>query len=391
MESVVLFVGDRKFLREGDCTYTTGSKGVETGHGLVHYFKKVVVIGRVGQSVGVGKKTLLEECNIEYKLLPNLSGPVNRIKNLSQVKKALQERISQVSHVVVRLPSELGYEALKLALKSHKPAAVIIGGCAYDAYRTHGSLMGKLYAPIAFLRCRAAVRSASWVSYVTTHFLQCRYPAQAAAKTVAISDVNIDLVDVDRFDLRLKRVSSGMPPPLKIGTIGTLATRYKGIDVAIAALKKISNRLPPFEYHILGGGDPSSLRQLAERLGVGGQVFFDGILSSKEEVSGWLDSIDIYLQPSLTEGLPRATIEAMARGCPVLASNVGGMPELLDASMLHAPGDVGKLAADLMHLVNMQKLDTVCVDNREKAIGYSMELLAIKRDDFWLAFSGAKG
>ena len=54
--------------------------------------------------------------------------------------------------------------------------------------------------------------------------------------------------------------------------------------------------------------------------------------------------MDIYIQPSLTEGLPRALLEAMGRGCPAIASQVGGISELLEASCLHRPGDAEGLA-----------------------------------------------
>jgi len=61
----------------------------------------------------------------------------------------------------------------------------------------------------------------------------------------------------------------------------------------------------------------------------------------------WLDEIDIYLQPSLAEGLPRSLIEALSRGCPIIASRCGGIPELLDDECLIRPGVVSELRDQL--------------------------------------------
>ena len=53
----------------------------------------------------------------------------------------------------------------------------------------------------------------------------------------------------------------------------------------------------------------------------------------EDKVFEWLDTIDLYVQPSLTEGMPRAAIEAMSRGCPVVVSDVGGLKNLVDKNI----------------------------------------------------------
>jgi glycosyltransferase involved in cell wall biosynthesis len=61
-------------------------------------------------------------------------------------------------------------------------------------------------------------------------------------------------------------------------------------------------------------------------------VFFGSL--PHDEVFDWLDTIDIYVQPSKQEGLPRAQIEAMSRGVPSFGSKAGGIPELLDREFI---------------------------------------------------------
>ena len=74
---------------------------------------------------------------------------------------------------------------------------------------------------------------------------------------------------------------------------------------------------------------------------------FNGVLPSGQPVLNWLDDIDIYVQPSFQEGLPRALVEAMSGGRPAFASTTGGIPELLPADCLHCPGDAARLGASI--------------------------------------------
>ena len=62
-------------------------------------------------------------------------------------------------------------------------------------------------------------------------------------------------------------------------------------------------------------------------------------------MNAWLDAVDLYVQPSRQEGLPRGTLEAMSRACPALGSTAGGLPELLEPECLHKPGDAAGLGA----------------------------------------------
>src|ERR1035438_3467946 len=77
------------------------------------------------------------------------------------------------------------------------------------------------------------------------------------------------------------------------------------------------------------------------------------------KVTDWLRAIDIFVLPSLSEALSNALMEAMACGCPVVASNVGGNPELVrngETGLLFEPGDAASLAAALQIFVENEPL-----------------------------------
>ncbi|GAB3976194.1 glycosyltransferase family 4 protein [Plantactinospora veratri] len=81
--------------------------------------------------------------------------------------------------------------------------------------------------------------------------------------------------------------------------------------------------------HLGDGRYRPRLERLATDLGVRRQVHFTGTISAATEVRRQLDAADLFVMPSRTEGLPKALIEAMARGLPAVATSVGGIPELL--------------------------------------------------------------
>lgn len=177
--------------------------------------------------------------------------------------------------------------------------------------------------------------------------------------------------------------------PIRLGLIGTLKTRYKGIQTVFQALAKIQDSLSFIEFHVLGPGDTSPWVREAEAYGIDSVVRFDGTLPPGEKVMRWLDSIDIYLQPSFKEGLPRALIEAMSRGCPAIASNCAGIPELLSADCLIDPGDSNRLA----QLVKTACSDiewrrTQAINNFNESAKYSSDFLMEKRISFWRELAG---
>jgi glycosyltransferase involved in cell wall biosynthesis len=126
------------------------------------------------------------------------------------------------------------------------------------------------------------------------------------------------------------------------------------------------------------------LLQLASRLDVSSRVKFAGHAASPEAVGAYLDSADLFVLPSRVEGLPRALIEAMARGLPCIGSRVGGVPELLPDEDLVDPGSVGQLVAKIIEMTSSpERLREAAIRNYEAAKEYREDVLASKRREFY--------
>jgi len=131
--------------------------------------------------------------------------------------------------------------------------------------------------------------------------------------------------------------------------------RSKGVEIMLEAATMLLRKRSGIRFLLVGGGDElPRYRQFAIDLGIAEAVTFTGILSNPTEV-GVFDASDIYCQPSIwQEACPLAVLEAMSFKLPVIASDTGGLPELvLDGwnGILVPVNDSGKLCAALDELV----------------------------------------
>ena len=248
--------------------------------------------------------------------------------------RRLEEAIRNCDGLIIRLPSFLGSKCVEIARKYRKPYALELVGCPWDSLWNHG-LTGKVLAPYLYLKTKAQVRQATDVLYVTNEFLQRRYPTKG--NQVGCSDVELQQSEVPALR------TPAEPKKLKLGTLGVINLKYKGHATVLQAMKLLRQQGYDLEYQIVGPGDQSMLEDCALQNGVQDQVHFLGSMDH-DKIFSWLDTIDVYIQPSLTEGMPRALIEAMSRSCPCVGSNAGGIPELLDKNYIFPKGNPKALA-----------------------------------------------
>jgi glycosyltransferase involved in cell wall biosynthesis len=144
--------------------------------------------------------------------------------------------------------------------------------------------------------------------------------------------------------------------PVDVPLIGTVANLFprKGYEVMLRAMPAVLAAYPNVHYVIIGHGDAGyerNLRSLVGTLGVERAVHFVGF---QEEVYSCLAAIDVYVHPAIMEGFGIALLEAMAMEKPVVASRVGGVPEVVEeevTGLLVPPGDPEALTLALVRLL----------------------------------------
>lgn len=383
----LLFVHDHVFKFKGEIYYSSGGFPSSVWARYLLFFDSLTVVGRNGGVLSDEGKgcTVTSTHGVSFSLLPSMSNLNSLLFSNKETNSACQDLVAKHDAVVARVPSRLGTLFVKEAIKQKKPYAVEVVACPWDALWNYGNWQAKAVAPFAFLNLRRIVRNSSHTLYVTERFLQGRYPS-LARRTVACSNVKIPEVSADVIACRIAKIID-TSKPVVFGLIGNYSSRYKGIDVAIRALAKANAYLPGWEFQILGKGDSARYKQLACDLGISDKVKFVGGLAAGQPVFQWLDSVDIYLHPSRVEGVPRALVEAMSRGCPAIASSVGGIPELLPAAVLHPAGDVRRLAALIEAAIAPGFMKKYAVRNWERAKDFRSERLDAVRNEFLSAFA----
>lgn len=148
--------------------------------------------------------------------------------------------------------------------------------------------------------------------------------------------------------------SSGREPiDGKVVCLGRLS-RSKGTPELIRAFAAISARHPEATLHLAGDGDTRTVEDDCAALGIAGRVHLPGWVRG-EAKEALLRSAAIYVLPSHVEGLPMGVLEAMARGVPVVASSVGGVPDAVRDGrdgLLVAVDDVESLSVALDRLLS---------------------------------------
>jgi sugar transferase (PEP-CTERM/EpsH1 system associated) len=164
-------------------------------------------------------------------------------------------------------------------------------------------------------------------------------------------------VDTQRFrprgDAELTGMPAGFDAPtvVRIGTVGRIQA-VKDQATLVRAVATLVGRRPDLRAHtrllVIGDGPLlATLRRLVESLGLSDLAWLPG---ASDRVPDLMRMLDLFVLPSLNEGVSNTILEAMASGVPVLASRVGGNPELLAngaAGSLFEAGDVSGLAAML--------------------------------------------
>ena len=102
-----------------------------------------------------------------------------------------------------------------------------------------------------------------------------------------------------------------------------------------------------------------------------------------EEVFKILDEVDIYIQPSLQEGLPRSVIEAMSRGCPVIGARTAGIPELIAPECVVKRKSVSEIAQAVCRIANPDKMAELAKQNFENAKDYLDSVLSERRNNYY--------
>jgi glycosyltransferase involved in cell wall biosynthesis len=310
--------------------------------------------------------------------LPYFVGSVGFMRSYPALRHEIRKALEQTEAVMLRLPCAIGGEVQRM-LAPTQPYGVEVVADPYDTFSPN-AVKHPLRPLLRWWFTHALRRhcaNACAVAYVTEQALQRRYPPAQGAFTTHFSSINL----LNPAIAPAPRQSFNPASSAVLIFVGTLDQLYKAPDILIRAVGNCLQRGFNLQLNILGDGRyRSELEQLVVRLGLTRQIRFLGHLSTDSMIREYLDQADLFVLPSRQEGVPRAMIEAMARGLPCIGSIVGGIPELLTAEDMVPPGDVTALANKICEVLEQpQRLLHMSVRNLEKAKTYSDDVLRQRR------------
>ena len=381
----VLVTTEERFVRCPDCKIWSGGSGSYSfWTRYLDVFDGVGVLARVIDNPAPPPRwKLANGPGVAFHVLPYAIGPSGHARELFSMRRAIKHILNRSDALILRAFSAIAPH-IEQQLSPLRPFGIELVGDPHDVFGP-----GSLDHPMRpFLRwyftrqLKRQCRKACAIAYVTREALQRRYRAAADAFSTHYSSIELP---EEAFSVA-PRIFPSPLRSVRIVTLGSLERPYKGVDVLIHAIALCRSAHPSLEIELKVVGDGRcrpALQQRTERLGLTQQIAFLGQLPSGCAVRDELDASDLFALASRTEGLPRAMIEAMARGLPCIGSSAGGIPELLSADEM-VPRDDSEALASLIHQVvtEPRRMDEMSARNVFKAREYQDHRLARRRRQF---------
>jgi len=212
--------------------------------------------------------------------------------------------------------------------------------------------------------------------------------------TVIRNGIEIERFERPRGRCRL-REDLGIPPDARLVGVIARIDAVKGLEFFVEAVAKVARSIPDARFVIVGDSFPTeehqayhaSLKRSIRALGLAQTVYLAG---SRSDVPEILADLSLLVLPSLSEGSPNVILESMAAGVPVVASNVGGIPEIIEdgvSGLLVPPRDPRRLSSAMQRVLREHEF-AKCLSAAGKETvraRFSVERMARLTEEHYLA------
>lgn len=331
-----------------------------------HFFDEIYIVARDGAKKNDFVDFDLDKTYIKTVKAVTSLGGLARIFN---TKKQIEKAVSKCDAVYCRGTN--GILAQLSAEKFKKKHVTFVGGCVYESMKSVGKFSYGIFAPLMKTFFKKSIKRSQGVIYCA-RYLKDIYDTKG--KSFYWTEVSIERCPENKLKDRLIRIQNNKL--LKVCLIGQIINNVKGIDTAIKALPLMNANV---SLYILGTGDAEQWIKLAEKYRVSERVVFCKAIKGGKDVLNWIDGMDICIQPSRTEGLPKSSIEAESRGCPLVSSGVGGLSEITKKELIHYKEDNKTLAKLINRLVDdrdyMRKMAEFSIETAENYLPKVLDLV----------------
>jgi glycosyltransferase involved in cell wall biosynthesis len=298
-----------------------------------------------------GKQSQLEEWGYDGICLANSKKKLRRFRPsvVFQLARIMKERGIDIVHCQRHKPTVYGTLAACMPSKNPKVISHVHGLNRTRSYRR------KLLNTALFRRISRIIA----VSDAVREDILISFKSLATKVVTIYNGIDVKPFVDSKLTREAARIRLGLPDKeaFVYGTVGRLV-ETKGLGILFKAFVAVYEKYPESWFILAGKGRlEAELRSLAAELNIHERVLF---LGYRTDIPDVLKAYDVFVLPSIAEGHPGALLEAMATGVPVIASRVGGVPEILNspaAGTMVSPSSVDELADAMERLYNMVEVE----------------------------------
>jgi len=352
-------------------------------------FDKVYVVARVSNMQPPEGKKVASGENVEFLELPSFRGPWQYVFNFRLINRLVKTYVEMCGVAIFRIPGATANIMCKKYSKTEKPFAIEVIADPWESF-SKGTIVSITRPIIRVLWTKFVARmclQANGVAYVTKEYLQKKYPSN---KMLNPGDDNY--FDTYYSSVELKDDSFGKPKKY-VGkkhfvishVANTFASYGKGHTILMKALKLVRER--GYEVNVVFIGDGplmQKFKKLSRELAIDKYVCFLGRLPNGDVVRDELEKTDLFVFPTVSEGMPRVLLEAMSVGLPCISSPVGGITEIINKEYLIRYDDYDGYANKIISLISdPEVMENLSRYNISVARNYSNSILSERRRIFY--------
>lgn len=374
-------VGTR-YLKKGNQYYTYTSYHSDMWKECLEVFDEVVVADKCSEAreIPAAQKPVLVD-GVSFVEFPKCQGLLSIIKDIGKMFWAAKKAVKKADIWNLHAP-DIGSFCLWFWARVYKvPYMVELRGdqSMLPGYlKLRGVKFPRIVARI--MRCVMWLQQSHPLFFIgVSKSLVDGFPARSGCPEIVLSD---NRIPEDFYGSpRTWQDGSSCRTIICVGRVEAQKNPF-GTMKALAKLDK--DGFKDWKFVWLGNGPfLEKTKLLADELGISEKVSMMGFVPW-DNVFNILDSADLFLLNSVSEGLPRALVEGMARGLPAIGTNAGGIPELLNSEDIVPMTEDDVLAEKLREVLsNSNRLNDMSQRNFEVAKFYSANVLSAKKIDFY--------
>lgn len=326
---------------------------------FLSHFSEIVIYARVSEDVVEDDGQEFGNSQITVVPLPYYRGAIDYVRKSRRVNRFVSSQVrNREDFYALWVPTPFSLSLAKSVSRVRAPLLCIAIGDPRGVLESiFAGPPGRILAWLSSRSMRKTMLKANAAVYVTLHSLQELYPTRPGVPTLARSNV--------RFPEQPSAISAEGPSSEVAGetganvsliAVGSQEQNYKGHDLLIDAVARLQSEGYELSLTIVGQGAlHEELVQRASDQNVA-EIKFLKHVGDHNAVAREVARHDIFVMPSRTEGMPKALLEAMSVGVFSMGSDVGGIPEVLDAECVFSADSVDSLVERLRYFIDNPQL-----------------------------------